>query len=388
MFSVENFYWILYQNLLKPTGLDCWYYYPWGTKHNLSRAGEYQPYYRKQHANHVLFHFDQEPLWSDNLGRLYEIEQPLTWSTKVVRVLANSEHSQLKTHIVKSRQMQDWYFFYHGFAALDWYRDTRYLNDEIIIQDAFLSFNHVISSPRSYRIDLIARLIELGIDRKGKISLHADNQQILDMVSGAQTNLSQSSIQRIMDTMLSKKDWPMVLDQILINGDLSARCGHKEFALWQASLLHVVNETVFFEPKLHLTEKVFKPIVAQRPFVLVAAPGNLAYLRSYGFQTFGDWIDEGYDTIDDPDLRLQAIAKEIAKLSNLSQQQLRKLGQEMHSVLNYNKCHFFGEFRQMIVNELIDNFETMIRVWNNGRVDGRQISVHPDLDSVRHLLAK
>jgi hypothetical protein len=180
----------------------------------------------------------------------------------------------------------------------------------------------------------------------------------------------------------------MVLDQILINGDLSARCGHKEFALWQASLLHVVNETVFFEPKLHLTEKVFKPIVAQRPFVLVAAPGNLAYLRSYGFQTFGDWIDEGYDTIDDPDLRLQAIAKEIAKLSNLSQQQLRKLGQEMHSVLNYNKCHFFGEFRQMIVNELIDNFETMIRVWNNGRVDGRQISVHPDLDSVRHLLAK
>ena len=387
MFSVENFYWILYQNLLKPTGLDCWYYHPWGTQHNLSRAGEYQPFHRKQHANHVLFHFDQEPLWSDNLGRLYEIEQS-AWSYKVVRVLANSEHSQLKTNIVKSRQMQDWYFFYHGFAALDWYRDTRYINDEVIIQDAFLSFNHVISPPRSYRIDLIARMIELGVDRKGKISLHADNQQLLDMVSGAQNNLSESSTRRIIDTLLHRQDFPLIVDQIPPNGDLSARCGHNEVELWQSSLLHVVNETVFYEPKLHLTEKVFKPIVAQRPFVLVAAPGNLAYLRSYGFQTFGDWIEEGYDTINDPDLRLQAIAKEIAKLSHLSHQQLRELRQEMHGVLNFNKCHFFGEFRKIIVDELVNNFETMTRVWNNGRVDGRQIPDHPDLDSVRCLLAQ
>lgn len=387
MVSVENFYWILYQNLLKPVGLDCWYYYPWGTKKHLSRAGEFITYYRKEHANHVLFHFDQEPLWSDSLGWLYEIEQPHTWSTKVVRVLANSEHSDLKKDIIKRRQMQDWYFFYHGFAALDWYRDTKYITDETGIRHAFLSFNHVISQPRSYRIDLIARLIELGVDRNGKISLHADRQSLLDIVSDPYTNLSESSVHRIMDTVIAQPDLPLILDQVAVNGNLSARCGHEEFSLWQSSFLHVVNETVFYAPKLHLTEKIFKPIVAQRPFVLVAAPGNLAYLRSYGFQTFGNWIDEGYDDIYDPDLRIQAIAEEIAKLSALPLEQLRDLWQEMSSVLHHNKCHFFGEFRNRIVNELVDNFETMIRIWNNGRIDGRQIANHPDLDHVRRLLA-
>ena len=45
-------------------------------------------------------------------------------------------------------------------------------------------------------------------------------------------------------------------------------------------LFHIVTETIFYDNKLHFTEKVFKPIVARRPFFLVGAPGNLAYLKS------------------------------------------------------------------------------------------------------------
>ena len=37
---------------------------------------------------------------------------------------------------------------------------------------------------------------------------------------------------------------------------------------------------------MHLTEKIFKPIVNKQPFMLLAAPDNLAYLKSYGFKTY------------------------------------------------------------------------------------------------------
>jgi hypothetical protein len=39
--------------------------------------------------------------------------------------------------------------------------------------------------------------------------------------------------------------------------------------------------------------------------MLLAAPGNLAYLKSYGFKTFDSVIDESYDTIQDNDLALK-----------------------------------------------------------------------------------
>ena len=385
MISVDNLYWVLYNNLLKPLELDCWYYYPWGTKHNLSRK-EYQPYYRKQHANHVLFHFDQEPLWENNLGRLYEIEQPLSWSTKVVRVLANSEHSDHKRILLKQRQMLDWYFFYHGFAALDWYRDARYIQYDHDIQHTFLSLNHIINAKRSYRLDMTSRLLEKNIIQKGLVSLHTSADKILQEIQDPHTLLQSESINRIQKYLCSRQDLPWKVDKIIIDGNLSARFGNQEYALWQSCFLHVVNETVFFEPKLHLTEKVFQPIVAKRPFVLNAAAGNLAYLRSYGFQTFGQWIDESYDTIQNPDLRLEAVAEQIDKISNLSADQLRELQQDMRSVLDHNKQHFFTDFRDMIVDELVDNFETCFKLWNNGRVDGRQIPFVIDTIKVKQIL--
>jgi hypothetical protein len=41
-------------------------------------------------------------------------------------------------------------------------------------------------------------------------------------------------------------------------------------------------------------------IACKRLFIIVGAPGTLALLRSKGFHTFPDIIDEGYDSILDP----------------------------------------------------------------------------------------
>lgn len=385
MLSIENFYWILYENLLKPLEIDCWYYYPFGTTKNLSRAGEFQCWHPKK-ENHVLFHFDQEPIWNHSLGLLYDTEFPSYWSIKILKILANSEKSQIKKQICKDRGLSDWYFFYHGFASLDWYRDSQYIDDQQEIKNVFLSFNHLVKHERSYRINLLARLIESDVLQHGSLSFHADQKDCLDEICDANTRLSTTS-QNLIAKNILKIQLPIKVDRH-IDGNASAHFGHQEYKLWQRSFLHLVNETVFYEPKLHLTEKIFKPIVSLRPFVLVSAPGNLSYLKEYGFKTFGDWWDESYDEILDPDDRLAAITKIVVDLCNRPFQEIKDMLEDMQPVLEHNKKHFFGDFRKIIVNELVDNFDNCVRIWNNGRVDGRELPFHPDLESVKKILSR
>lgn len=385
MISVENFYWVLYENLLEPLEIDAWYYYPWGTTHTLCMR-EYQIVNRRRHFNHVLF-YDQEPVWNDNLGAGYDTGVSSGHSIeKFLKILANSEKSDIIKEICKTRKMINWYYFYHGFAALDWYHDAQYIRQDQDVDCAFISFNHVITHSRNYRIALLARLINRDIVQRGNISWHADHNETMRELENPHGFLSDISKRLCHDSLQHYADLPCKIDQVVVNGNLSAHFGYHEFCTWQRSLLHVVNETVFYQAKLHLTEKTFKPIVAQRPFVLVAAPGNLAYLRSYGFKTFAPWIDESYDNIQDPDDRLDAVADEVAKFAAMSVRELKQVHREMQSVLDYNKQHFFKQFRHIIVNELVDNFDQCIRIWNNGRVDGRELPLPPDLDQVKKIL--
>jgi hypothetical protein len=188
--------------------------------------------------------------------------------------------------------------------------------------------------------------------------------------------------------VLDKLDLPLYVDQSSLDGKASAHFGFQEFKLWQRSFLHVVNETVFYDHKLHLTEKVFKPIVASRPFLLVAAPGNLQYLKNYGFQTFDRWWDESYDSIQDPSARLDAISQQLADVCRRPWTEILQMFKDMRPVLDHNKKHFFGEFRKIITEELVDNFQSCINQWNNGRVDDRGIHNHADFDSVKKILLR
>ena len=381
---MENFYWFLYQNLGQPCGIDCWYFWPWGTKQQLIRHEweAWQP--RREH--HALFHFDQEPIWNDDFGS-YDRTVGEAASHRLCRLLANSEHSDLKRVICDRRGMLDWYYFYHGFAALDWFRDAQYIEQDLEPIYPFLDLNHLITHERSYRIMLTAHLAQQGVLDQGCVSFHGNEAQCRAEIDDPNTRLTDAAKNLIRGWLQTAPRLPIQIGPGRIDATSSAHFGHHDMALWQRSVLHVVNETVFYPQKLHLTEKIFKPIVAARPFVLAAAPGNLEYLRSYGFQTFGSWIDESYDQETDPDTRLTRLAQEIARLTRLGMPGLRAMLADMAPVLEHNRRHFFGDFRHIIANELVTNFDRCIRIWNNGRVDDRSVPRSADLDRTRRLLS-
>jgi hypothetical protein len=124
-----------------------------------------------------------------------------------------------------------------------------------------------------------------------------------------------------------------------------------------ASLIHVVTETAYFGRKLHLTEKTFKPICLQMPFVLASTADSLKYLRSYGFKTFGEFWDESYDQETDDYLRLEKIACLLKQFDCMSDRERHDLHQACWPVVKHNFDHFYGgEFEKI----LWDEFSSML----------------------------
>lgn len=80
--------------------------------------------------------------------------------------------------------------------------------------------------------------------------------------------------------------------------------------------------------RLFFTEKTAKPILAGRLFLLMAAPGSLAALRSLGFETFGDIVDETYDDIESPTERFSAVLEQARYLCDLDPDRVTQQVQE------------------------------------------------------------
>jgi hypothetical protein len=123
----------------------------------------------------------------------------------------------------------------------------------------------------------------------------------------------------------------------------------------------IVTETVFLYDKLHLTEKIFKPIVSKQPFMLLAAPGNLAYLKSYGFKTFDLVIDESYDNILDNDARIEAVVDQLHWYCNLTPGEKTDVIKQLEPIIQHNFDHFYGEFRHIITRELLSNTKSLFK---------------------------
>jgi hypothetical protein len=147
-----------------------------------------------------------------------------------------------------------------------------------------------------------------------------------------------------------------VIDNTELPGSASADIPRGVDALW-----HIVSETVFYYDKLHLTEKIFKPIVSKQPFILLAAPGNLAYLKSYGFKTFDGIIDESYDLIQDNDTRIDVVAAELNRLCNMTPEEKQQVVEAIAPIVEYNFHHFYGEFKHIITRELLDNTKALFK---------------------------
>jgi hypothetical protein len=387
MYSLDEFYCILHHNLVAPARLSHLAFEPYGSTNPTdivqqfrNRESSNQRWHHKL-ANYVLF-YDQEPFLTSGYDDEFNRKFFYVFKTaKSMNILANSEHSAVKDQFIKENMLYDWYYFFHGFAALDWYKLHRHLPKlEVHPTKLFISLNNLMTRDRSYRLNLVAQLAEQRLLEQGLVScpLNDIHGSWKDEIFSKDSRLSTPARLLIRKHFVGRTE-NLSVDTFSPHGRLS---GSADVELQQQALFNVVTETVFYHNKLHLTEKIFKPIVARRPFMLVGAPGNLAYLKSYGFRTFDRWIDESYDKEPNPDKRIQMVVHELEKLSKLSYNNQLQLLEEMQEVLEYNFMHFYTDFKVIIINELVNNFERCIAQYNCGRID-RRINHSIDFNEVK-----
>jgi len=309
------------------------------------------------HEHNYIFFFDQEPIHLDihfdTFLCVRESNLDITHDTTVDRfyrdgrireagyLVTSEKNSEVVKRICIMNQWKPLYYFFHGWAALDWYRgyDRTFLIEpwtERTIIKTFVAPNRIIAGERKHRLEILYHIFKNRMTHN-HISCPAvcpaENISVLDAVKPLVKKYPD------IESVFSAESLPI---------NFAGETDHPMHSCWLSlfdesaeSLLYLVTETVATGQRLHLTEKTFKPIALGMPFVIVGTRGSLEYLRSYGFRTFDGLWDESYDDAED-DVRIERIASLLRSLDELSADAKQELFESAHEVIEHNWNHFYG----------------------------------------------
>ena len=279
----------------------------------------------------VILH-DQEPFFSgmldiyrekinqslnDSLGKFVDNENYFLrhWNSCSWPVFCHSEKNSKDIDWLKSIGVIDCHYFYHGLISRDWFRHWKHhpgLSPKTTWKQRFLLYVRDVEGSREYR------------------------KKVLEDLVTCRAHI--------------KHNWDQ---KSTITSDYSAKIVVPDA---QETGIHLVAETVFDDGKIHLTEKIFKPIVMCQPFIIYAGPGALDYLKSYGFKTFSDIWDESYDLEPDHDRRRAMIKKLVEDLCSIDDQKFCEILEKCLSIVEYNQKHFYSDdFEKILLDELDSN---------------------------------
>jgi hypothetical protein len=102
------------------------------------------------------------------------------------------------------------------------------------------------------------------------------------------------------------------------------------------SFCAVVTESIYAQPMAMFSEKTMNAVKLGRPFVLVAPPNTLAYMKEYGFRTFEDFWDESYDSEPDHTARMLKIFDVLDYIDSKDIDELQEIYKSMKDILEHN----------------------------------------------------
>ena len=258
-------------------------------------------------------------------------------------------HSEQRSSNLQKYQNIDFvgvYWWCHGVIARDWFRYAQHdvLLSKRMPQQDFLIYNRAWSGTREYRLKFAELVVDHDLYSYCKMGFNSQDS----------TDYRQHQFQNKV-FQIQRQDLEQYFFHNTSNSLASADyCTHD----YQTTNLEIVLETLFDDDRLHLTEKTLRPIACGHPFILVATQGSLEYLRSYGFKTFHNIIDETYDTIADPAQRLEAVLIEMKRVATLPHDAKQQVYDSLRSIAAYNQQRFFStEWHNQLINEFKQNFD-------------------------------
>jgi hypothetical protein len=263
-------------------------------------------------------------------------------------VLVHSElNSRQLKYFVKANFVPV-YIWSHAVIALDWFRYAEH--DPVLtynvarIQRTFLVYNRAWSGTREYRLYFAQQLATHDLTSHTQTAFAAvdnDTHYVDHVFANKKFQIHLTNLEQLYT--------PNTAD----SGSSADYCGPD----YAACGIEIVLETLFDDDRWHLTEKTLRPIACGKPFLLAATPGSLQYLKTYGFETFADVIDETYDTIADGAARLDAIIQEMKRIADLDADAKQVLYTKLHEIAQRNKQRFFNGLFGQVIEEYKTNMD-------------------------------
>jgi len=302
--------------------------------------------------------WDQEPLHKQ------AIDQTLSQFSRMYNgkfhIITSEYNSEMVEYVKNTYEFQPHYYFFHGWAALDWFRgyNRSFLMpppEQRSITKTFIAPNRIIAGQREQRLLMLYHMFKNNLHHNWiscPETCPAENVSVYHVASQLK------HLYPDIDSVFAKTDFPRCFP-----GESDSPMHSYQLSLFDQSaesLLYVVTETVATGQRQHLTEKIFKPICLNMPFVVVGTAGSLNYLQRYGFKTFGHIWDESYDSEPDDIRRIEKIGLLLKELDQLSLQEKQQIFQQATAVAQHNFDHFYGGvFENTLWAELTQMLEEM-----------------------------
>lgn len=130
---------------------------------------------------------------------------------------------------------------------------------------------------------------------------------------------------------------PFTVQEVIVNGQIVSLSQLVPLDIYNKTHYSLVAETVPANEWTFFTEKIVKPLLSRRLFIVAAGRHYLKNLRNLGFKTFGKVIDESYDGISDTKTRISMVCEQISYLSkqnpNFVAAQIRSITEHNYNVL-------------------------------------------------------
>jgi hypothetical protein len=207
---------------------------------------------------------------TDLILQLQKLQPELTVLCSLTDPLGPIENliDQIPGSVVLVGYVNSEYFFDFWAVACAKFFKT-YSNAELELKQieyVFLNYNR---KPHRHRTELVKLLETTGLINHGCVTLGNSQYTVNDHDSDYQTYGAND-----------------VVGDVGIPNDVYSL---GQLNIWNTSFINVVSETQYeYSKNVFLSEKIFKPIIGLRPFVINGSPGIYRLLKQAGFDCFED----------------------------------------------------------------------------------------------------
>lgn len=210
----------------------------------------------------------------------------------------------------------------------------KYKDEDVMLKECNKDFLCYQRKPRPWRVDFAKLATDHNLVDNGIMTLGAMSEGDFDWSEGRTwepMTLNESHEPYKHDGQNNKADYGGIPNDLVTVGSL---------AVWNQCLLYISSETCFnhWEP-VFVNERIWKPMIGLRPFIIQGNPKTYAWLEKNGFKTFNRYwpdidLEHSVDVLNDH-------IKVLKFLASKSIEDKMSMYQDMLPDLIYNKQRFY-----------------------------------------------